>query len=525
MWGRATGKTHYFGFSTMNMIKEMPRSNGLLVGRTYGQLQMIVVPEVIHAWERLGYRNGIHYVVGRRPPKNLKFDSPFRDHSQCEYTIWWFNGAVIDLVSQDREGAARGYNVDYVIADEGLTLLPDRFRKEVLATNRGNKEKGWTSNRHHSVIISSSKPMGTDGAWLLEMGQYYEKEGYDFDLYNKQIADLQIQLILAFQENQSVAEKANIAQKIVSLKRKVKYYKHDVGKDTELFYNEANAFDNLAFVGFDYIMRQYRDMTELEFRVEMLNQTLKEIEDGFYFSLSEQKHCYYDTYNYSYLDDIGWDQERLQVKDCRADGDLDPNAPLDIAGDYGYYLNCLVVGQEMRTAKGWYYKFLNSFWEKPPKTVEDVAEGFCQYYRFHSNKRINYFYDHTSIDKAKGFSYREQVVKVFQKHGWSVSEVYLGQQPGHDSRYHLWARALQGDDRLPLPIFSMPRCKYLVLAMQLAGVAQGKNGFEKDKRPEKNHDIPQEETTHQTDAADTLFYGKFIGELKDKGEFVDNLMM
>lgn len=45
--------------------------------------------------------------------------------------------------------------------------------------------------------------------------------------------------------------------------------------------------------------------------------------------------------------------------------------------------------------------------------------------------------------------------------------------------------------------------------MQLAGVRQGKNGFEKDKRSEANRLIPQEDATHLSDAMDTLYIGKF----------------
>lgn len=507
------------------MIKQMPRSSGVLVGRTFGQLQTIVVPEIKKAWEKLGYYEGVHYVVGRKPPKGLRFENPLTKPLKQEYYIHWYNGSGIHLVSQDREGSGRGFNIDWVMADEGLTLIEDRFRKEVLAANRGNEDQGWKTKLLHSITISSSKPTGSSGNWLLDMGNYYLEDGNDYELLNKQIADLLIEYIIGLADERPAKELLQLYARIVELRSRVKYYTCKSGPLKGVFYNEATSIDNVEHTGLNYLVRQYRDLDRLEFLVEIINLTLKEVPNGFYHALSEKLHCYYDTYNYSYLDQVGWDQEKALEKDCRQDGDLNPNQPLDIACDYGYYLNCMVVGQEHNTSHKEFYKFLNSFWKKPPEMIGDVVEQFCQYYRFHQDKRVRYFYDQTAMDKAgKKFSYKEQVMQVLAKHNWTVEEVYLGAVPGHNARYELWGRALRGDDRLPMPIFSMPRCKYLVLSMQLAGVVQGKHGFEKDKRPEKNELLPQEETPHQSDAADILYYGRFIDRLVGGGVFVDTVM-
>jgi hypothetical protein len=45
--------------------------------------------------------------------------------------------------------------------------------------------------------------------------------------------------------------------------------------------------------------------------------------------------------------------------------------------------------------------------------------------------------------------------------------------------------------------------------MQLTGVRQGKNGFEKDKRPEQNSSVKPQDAPHLGDALDTLYIGKF----------------
>lgn len=526
IWGRGTGKTHRYGRRTERLIHEMPGGVGLLVGRTFGQLQTIVVPEIIYAWRQLRYYEGIHYVIGQKPPKSVRFKDPLRPPVKREHFIHWYNGAGIHLISQDREGAGRGYNASWVMADEGLTLNEERFRKEVLAANRGDESQGWKSKLVHSVTIASSMPAGSEGEWLLRYGDYYLEQGMNYASIQKRIANMQLSFVRLLIDGAPREEALELWNKIVLEKKKIKWYKNTQrGALNNVFYNEANAFDNIGHLGINYLIRQYRDLTELEFMVEILNLKVKDVEDGFYPAFSENRHCYYDTYNYSYLDTIGWDQSKVKEKDCRQDGDIDPARPIDIACDYGYHLNCMVVGQELRTKKGWFYLFLNSIWRKPPHDISDVAKEFCRYYRHHVCKIVNFYYDHTSIDKAgKQFSYSEQVIRVLEASGWSVNSIYIGQQPGHDARYHLMNQAFRADDRIPVPLFSMPNCKYLVLSIRLSGVVQGKNGFEKDKRPEKNQSIAQEETTHQTDAMDTLYYAKYIAMLRRDSQFVDNII-
>jgi len=143
IWGRGTGKTTSFAYWMQLIAHRMPRSNWAIVGRTFGQLQTIVVPQLIAALEMLGYYHGVHYVVGRPPDKKLRFEDPLQPPLKYQYYLQWITGTGFHLVSQDREGGGRGFNLDGVIADEGLTLIEDRFRKEIINANRGNEHLGW----------------------------------------------------------------------------------------------------------------------------------------------------------------------------------------------------------------------------------------------------------------------------------------------------------------------------------------------------------------------------------------------
>ena len=71
-------------------------------------------------------------------------------------------------------------------------------------------------------------------------------------------------------------------------------------------------------------------------------------------------------------------------------------------------------------------------------------------------------------------------------------------------------RSLKGDPKYLFPIFNILNNDFLKLAMEQAGVRQGRNGFEKDKSVESTADSPDnpdEQKTHVTDAWDTLWFG------------------
>ena len=60
------------------------------------------------------------------------------------------------------------------------------------------------------------------------------------------------------------------------------------------------------------------------------------------------------------------------------------------------------------------------------------------------------------------------------------------------------------------PMFNSYNNEFLKLALEQAGVRQGRNGFEKDKSVEATADSPDnpdEQKTHVTDAWDTLWFG------------------
>jgi hypothetical protein len=101
------------------------------------------------------------------------------------------------------------------------------------------------------------------------------------------------------------------------------------------------------------------------------------------------------------------------------------------------------------------------------------------------------------------------VVKEFERNGWQVIDVYLGNPMRHDEKYLLINQGFSGKQRL-MPFFNRQNNDDLILAIQSAGVERGRNGFRKnksmEKQPESEEDL-LEHRTDGTDAFDTLYIG------------------
>ena len=66
--------------------------------------------------------------------------------------------------------------------------------------------------------------------------------------------------------------------------------------------------------------------------------------------------------------------------------------------------------------------------------------NFCTYYAPHTNHSVIYYYDATAL--GSNYAVNDQdfhwvVVHEFERHGWSVQDVYLGNPMRHDEKYLL----------------------------------------------------------------------------------------
>lgn len=504
--GRRTGKTDSIAapFVLRNM-QRMSGSTGGIVVPTFKHGLTNTLPGLFAAWKRWGYIRGIHYVIGRKPPKT--FAKPIIEPAEYEHVISFYNGSCAVIISQDRPGSSNSLTLSWLLIDEAKFIDYNRLKEETLPANGGIKSHFGRHSCNHSILILSDMPQTQKGSWFLH---YKDK--------------MDVEVIRGIE---------GLVYDIWRLKEKIKASGKDVPKalvyqlrhkDRQLnqlrsvatYYREYSSIENLQLLGENYIRQMKRDLTPLTFQTSILCQRIGIAKDGFYSSMRE-KHKY-DASNFEYLDEIaqsfyedenngGWSMLNGQL-DCRADRDCNPLAPICIGMDYNANINWIVAGQP----SGRRLNVLKSFYVKFERKLPALIDDFCGYYQFHQNKTVVFYYDTTAL--GSNYAVNEQdfrwvIIHEFERHGWQVNDVYLGNPMRHDEKYLLINQAFQGKQRL-MPFFNRQNNDDLILAIQAAGVTRGRNGFHKDKGGEKLAESEEDLLEHRTDgtdAFDTLYIG------------------
>ena len=221
----------------------------------------------------------------------------------------------------------------------------------------------------------------------------------------------------------------------------------------------------------------------------------------------------YDASDFKVLDEFAAsvyasEGEVMPGLDSRADSDCDRSRPICIGMDYNANINWIVAGQP----SGRRQNVLKSFFVKYERKIPALIEDFCTYYHFHENKTVVFYYNSTAL--GANYAVNDQdfhwgICHEFERHGWNVVDVYLGIPMKHSEKYLLINQAFAGKQRL-MPFFNRQNNEDLILAIQMAGVSRGRNGFQKQKAGEKLAETEEDLLEHRTDgsdAYDTLYIG------------------
>ena len=350
VWGRATGKTQGpIAQRSSHAANLMPRGATGIVGTTYLQLLDRTLPPLIKAWEKLGYESNVHFWVRRYPPKELNIPAAIYPALTPEHSIFWWNGHVFHLISQDRPGLANGKNLDAIICDEARFLNHDRYMDDIAPTNRGNREMFGHLAEHHMISMFTDMPTSPKGKWIFEKELQVDKEKIKH-IINIQLEYNKIEVELG---NQSVAlgRRSYLNRQL----NKYAFVLNELRKDS-VWYSEASSLDNIQILGEDQIKQWRREMMWPVFQASILNKRVVHSENGFYFLLDTDIHTYED-FDYNYIEGLGIHLPNGVFNDCRKDRDLIKNKPFEIAMDYNAAINSLVVGQETDR----YLRVLKSF--------------------------------------------------------------------------------------------------------------------------------------------------------------------
>ena len=498
--GRRTGKTDSIAAPyTLKMMQRMKGSTGGIVVPTFKHGLTNTLPGLFAAWQRWGYKKGVHYVVGRRPPKS--FDKPITEPHDWEQVISFYNGSVAVILSQDRPGAANSLTLSWLLVDEAKFIDPVKLNRETIPANGGIKSHFSRHSFNHAMMILSDMPQSKKGSWFLE----YEKK-------------MDPNIIKAIEAG--VYEIWRIKQRILEMRKSgvepPAYLRNHLRRldaninrlrSVATYYREYSSVENVELLGEQYLRDMKRDLTPLTFQTSIMCRKIGIARDGFYSSMKEE-HKYNDS-DFDYLDSLGYDYEPGAI-DCRADHDLNRYAPICIGMDYNANINWIVAGQpdEMNHR----LNVLKSFYVKYERKLPALIADFCLYYARHEEKTVVFYYDSTALGSnyaVNDIDFRYTIIQEFERHGWRVIPVPLGNPMHHDEKYNLINRGFSGLNRLT-PYFNRQNNDDLILAIQAAGIERGRLGFRKNKAGEKlaeSQDDLLEHRTDGTDAFDTLYIG------------------
>jgi len=505
--GRRTGKTDSIAapFLLRNM-QRMAGSTGGIVVPTFKHGLTNTLPGLLAAWKRWGFINGIHYVVGRKPPKS--FAKPITEPHDYEHVISFYNGSIAIIISQDRPGSSNSLTLSWLLVDEAKFIDYDKLKDETLPANGGIKSHFGHHSFNHSIMILSDMPQTKRGSWFL-----HYREKMDADL----IAAIEA-TVYEIWRIKSRIRALNTSNSPVPdyLKNHLRRLDRSLNqmRSVAVYYKEYSSIENLQLLGENYIKQMKRNLTPLTFQTSILCQRIGIAKDGFYSSMKERHK--YNASDFAALDTV-WQQfaaapdsldSRPSALDCTMDADVNPLAQLCIGMDYNANINWLVVGQP----SGKRLNIVKSFYVKFERKLPELVADFCAYYATHQNKTVVFYYDSTALGgnyAVNDQDFRWVIIHEFERHGWRVEDVYLGNPMRHDEKYLLINQGFAGKQRL-MPFFNRQNNDDLILAIQAAGVSRGRLGFRKDKAGEKLAETEEDRLEHRTDgtdAFDTLYIG------------------
>jgi hypothetical protein len=460
--GRGWGKTTSDGYIAYRCVVELPRSRGYFVGATYTQIITKFLPAIMDVWDRMGVteydpetKQG-DYVVGLKPPRHFK--KPYVKVKKYTNLISFRNGSYIEMLSMDRPDLNLGGSYDWGIVDEVQNINEFKLNKDYIVATRGNSFR-YNSPLHHTIILNGTRPWTLSGQWIYK---YKELANSNPDKY---------------------------------------------------LFLERTSFDNKEALGQNYFDTQKEILSEVMYQVEILNKKVEILSDGFYPNFSEDRHTYLSSYHYD-NEIVGG---RASLTEFRpASSDYDPSLPLEISFDFGANVTCMLIAQEHKNE----LRFIDMFHasrsssaivpsaDEPKQLLQRVVAQFVNKYGKHPNKVMIWgdYSGHNKSDRAPS-SY-EVVEGLFQKAKINyINKVEKTTNPKHAKKYFVINDILEKTvDLVPAIKINKSTCGELILSIQISPVD---DDFSKDKRSERDTNLPPSMQTHYSDAFDYILWGKY----------------
>ena len=494
--GRGTGKGLLHAAVNLRNMQAMPGSTTAIIAPNAIRAKTNTIPSMTMHWEAWGYRRGLHWCIGHRPPKRLEWPQPLIVPDSWDNVISFYNGSIAQIISQDRKGTSNSKSFDFLDIDEAKFIDFEQLKNETFQANRGQVREFGECPWHHGMLVTSDMPTDRRGSWFL---RYADRATEDLvtliGAVQAELAHIAVRTA-ALEEGSAAMEtqakrRRLLSRQLAELRRRA------------LLYRTYSSLTNMEVLGEDFIRQQKRDLPPLVFQTSILCLPVTILKDGFYSSM--RPYHKYTAADLGYLDAQEY-AALPSVPDCRADGDILRGVPLCIAFDFNRNINWLVCGQaDEREGR---LNTLRSFWVKYDRKLPELVADFCRYYDRLPDREVVFYYDSTAVGSNYAVNdedFRWVVTHELERRGWRVTPVYIGNPMNHAEKHLLINRGFAGQNRLT-PYFNEQNNADLLVSIQTAGVYNGK----KDKRGEKLAETEEdrlEARTDGSDAWDTLYIG------------------
>ncbi|MGF7217500.1 hypothetical protein GGR92_003674 [Spirosoma lacussanchae] len=451
--GRGSGKSITLSDFLLLAMGELPKAKCGWGVPTIKKAKSKLTSGLKAGWKRHGlkeydFRTGEGcFVLWREPPAH--FDRPHEAPDIWENCISFPNGFVIEFESFKMAAAEnRGANYDLYVIDEGLNFKKE-WLKVVLPTLRANVGV-YNSTFHQMLAVFSSPPWDLSGQWM-----------YDI-------------------EEQAKAE------------------------PDKYFFLEVKTKDNLAFLPADYLDTLQKNLSRLEYQVEVEGERLSKMPHNFYPSFQHHIHVCKE------------ESEELEGRACR-NGELlyNTSLPLEASLDFNAHFTSATLWQSDRVEA----RLVDNLFCKEPDTNADgvamtmaqtLATMLATEYAGHRCKQIVLTGDRNGKNKSAGStkSMFDQVAEVLEGEGWTVDTEPLNYNPPHIDKFKdLNTVFAEGSIDLVRIRIDGIRCKATVISMDNSPLNAD---FTKSKKSESSK-IDQERATHLSDTVDYYILWKLKG--------------
>lgn len=456
-----TGLTINLGFKRI-VYKPFARRRIFFMAPTIDQLKTKIWPEVQDALLEHGIKEHVdmnepgHFVVGKVPPKH--FAQPFKTPKKYDNIVTFINGLSIDLLGFHLNNNKRGGSYDAGILDEALEIDGVQFNKSIRPLTRGNQHS-FKHPLKESLFILSSQPWKSKAKWL-------------------------------------VTKMKRLAIEFVK----------------DYFYIESSALDNKDVLGELYFENLRRELSPIEYSVEVENNPVTRVPNCYYPYLDDDRHSYTPKVDYK---EVGTGKYEISQEH-----DVNPTIELDCSFDFNAAFTSCTMWQEFLPGKNdgqtglarnqWELRCLRSFFVKET-LVDDLVDKVARYYRDRKNKVINIYGGADGNHKKKALTertYYERIRDKFIEHGWACNNRIdmRWADTAHKTKHENLNSVLkENDGRLPVVRINDQAASDVLISM---GQSPIKGDFKKDKSSESDENLDQQFATHLGDTVDNYVMTK-----------------